>query len=93
MTKCFAIAAALFVSTGASAQPAGAHRHGMAHPGVLANIMGRVQMDALINAIVDTDAAPTQLAADTAAVGNTKVSRLRRVSYASNTSTAQRSRG
>jgi len=102
MTKYFVIAAALFVSTGASAQSPGAGGHGApnrpaasAHHAVLDNIIGRVQMDALIGTLVDTDAVtPTVLASDAVASGNTRSIRQRReVAYASTTSTMQRSRG
>lgn len=92
MTKYFAIAAALLVSTGASAQSLDARHHGAAvrpavaaRHAVLDNIIGRVQMDALISTLVETEiVAPTRLAADAVASGNTKLSRPRRdVAYAS----------
>lgn len=62
MTKYSAIAAALLVSTNVSAQPLNARSHPAAsvrsvalpHGAVLDNIIGRVQMDALIDTIVAT---------------------------------------
>ena len=95
--KYFAAAAAFLIASGASAQSPVARPHqagATARHAVLDNIMSRVQMDALIGTIVETEAqAPTRLAADAVAAGNTRSVRERRaVAYAALTSPAVRER-
>ena len=101
MTKYIAIAAALLSSAAASARPLEATHHVAASRSAAAGrhaaldeIMGRVQMDALIGTIVDTNAvAPARLASDAVASGDTKLVRQHRgVVYASAASTTLRSR-
>jgi hypothetical protein len=87
MSKILIAAAALLVSTGASAQSHG-NRSADATPrhAVLDNIIGRVQMDALIDTVIDTDVAPVRVAA--------KPARARRdVDYADVKPMAVRTRG
>jgi hypothetical protein len=85
MSKFLIAAAALLVSTGASAQSAKTSNGAAARHAVLANIIDRVQMDALIDTVVDVEVTPTRAADTTSAslaaniVGDTaRSSRVRR---------------
>jgi len=99
--KYFIAAAAILIGSCASAQSIGTHARSSASAhvaaasrhAVLDNIMGRVQVDALISDIVETDAvAPARLASDAVASGDTKQTHRRRdVAFAATTTARTRS--
>jgi len=70
MSKFLIAAVALLVSTGASAQSSGARQPAAsARHAVLDNIIGRVQMDALIDTVVDVEVAPEGVSDTRASTG------------------------
>ena len=67
MNKFLTAAAALLVSTGASAQSSNARHTGASvRHAVLDNIIDRVQMDALIDSVADVEVAPAPVRAASA---------------------------